>query len=155
MNCCAWSQGREVSETSSLCFWSCDFFKLHAWLPSRHQQLQLNWKHISASSFIFISDFFHFGFNYHTHIIYCFWCLVTIALANTLYLDGTPDDGTFNPYPGPTLMDSYDYVMHGRYTINVLCINTFIYYLQPLAQMYWLVMLSYLYAVFYWCPQII
>ena len=40
--------------------------------------------------------------------------VVTVALASTLSLDGTPDDGAYNPYPGPSLMDSYDYVMHGR-----------------------------------------
>ena len=67
-----------------------------------------------------------------TFNVFLFLCSVTIALANTLSLDGTPDDGTFNPYPGPSLMDSYDYVMHGRYTIDVLCINTFVYYLLPL-----------------------
>jgi DNA-directed RNA polymerase I, II, and III subunit RPABC3 len=38
----------------------------------------------------------------------------TIALAATLNMDGTMDDGQFQPYPGPSLMDSYDYVMHGR-----------------------------------------
>mmetsp|Transcript_2799 Transcript_2799/g.2797 ORF Transcript_2799/g.2797 Transcript_2799/m.2797 type:complete len:159 (+) Transcript_2799:71-547(+) len=39
---------------------------------------------------------------------------VTVALANTLALDGTPDDGQYNPFPGPSLLDSYDYAMHGR-----------------------------------------
>ena len=40
--------------------------------------------------------------------------ITTIALASTLALDGSQDDGSFNPYPGPSLLDSYDYVMHGR-----------------------------------------
>ena len=39
---------------------------------------------------------------------------LTIALASTLALDGTPDDGLYNPNPGPSLMDTYDYVTHGR-----------------------------------------
>ena len=47
---------------------------------------------------------------------------------STLSLDGTPDDGQYNPFPGvrhpllnischppqPSLLDSYDYAMHGR-----------------------------------------
>mmetsp|Transcript_27361 Transcript_27361/g.27598 ORF Transcript_27361/g.27598 Transcript_27361/m.27598 type:complete len:155 (-) Transcript_27361:60-524(-) len=39
---------------------------------------------------------------------------LAIALASTLSLDGTPDDGMYNPNPGPSLLDSYDYVMNGR-----------------------------------------
>jgi DNA-directed RNA polymerases I, II, and III subunit RPABC3 len=39
---------------------------------------------------------------------------VTIVLASTLALDGTPDDGHYNPNPGPSLLDSYDYATHGR-----------------------------------------
>lgn len=39
---------------------------------------------------------------------------VTLALSNTLALDGSPDDGSYNPQTGPSLMDSYDYVTHGR-----------------------------------------
>lgn len=35
-------------------------------------------------------------------------------VCSTLSLDGSPDDGIYNPHPGPSLMDSYDYVMHGR-----------------------------------------
>lgn len=38
----------------------------------------------------------------------------TVAFASTLKTDGTAEDGVYNPYPGPSLMDSYDYVMHGR-----------------------------------------
>ena len=37
-----------------------------------------------------------------------------IVLANTLSLDGTPDDGSYNPDSGPSLADNFDYVMHGR-----------------------------------------
>ena len=39
---------------------------------------------------------------------------VAIEFASTLSLDGTPDDGNYNPSNGPLLSDSYDYVMHGR-----------------------------------------
>ena len=39
---------------------------------------------------------------------------VSIALATTLNLDGTPDTGLYEPHPGETLMNNYDYVMHGR-----------------------------------------
>lgn len=38
----------------------------------------------------------------------------TIALASTMNSDGTLDDGQFDAYPDASLMDSYDYVMHGR-----------------------------------------
>ena len=38
----------------------------------------------------------------------------TIAFASTLAMDGTPDNGQYNSTPGPSLLDSYDYVMHGR-----------------------------------------
>ncbi|GAB2210367.1 hypothetical protein Droror1_Dr00015633 [Drosera rotundifolia] len=39
----------------------------------------------------------------------------TIALAPTLDLDGTPDSGYFNNQSGrDTLMDRYEYIMHGR-----------------------------------------
>eukprot|EP01035_Chromulina_nebulosa_P017955 gene17955-23584_t len=37
-----------------------------------------------------------------------------VALASTISLDGSLDDGLYNPGLGPSLMDSYDYVMHGR-----------------------------------------
>lgn len=39
---------------------------------------------------------------------------IALALASTLTLDGSLDDGLFNPSPGPSLMDHYDYVMHGK-----------------------------------------
>mmetsp|Transcript_1772 Transcript_1772/g.3864 ORF Transcript_1772/g.3864 Transcript_1772/m.3864 type:complete len:149 (-) Transcript_1772:320-766(-) len=41
---------------------------------------------------------------------------MTLVLASTLNLDGSPDDHTsYNPVAGePTLADNYDYVMHGR-----------------------------------------
>eukprot|EP01041_Mallomonas_annulata_P000716 gene716-1381_t len=39
---------------------------------------------------------------------------LAIALASTLSLDGTPDDGQYNPVSGPSLLDSYEYVMNGR-----------------------------------------
>ena len=39
---------------------------------------------------------------------------MTVAFASSINLDGSEDDGQFNPHPGPTLMDSYDYVMNGR-----------------------------------------
>jgi DNA-directed RNA polymerase I, II, and III subunit RPABC3 len=39
---------------------------------------------------------------------------INVVLARTLSLDGTPDDGTYNPHMGPSLADSYEYVMHGR-----------------------------------------
>lgn len=39
-----------------------------------------------------------------------------LTLANTLYLDGTSDSGVFDPkiYEKKTLMDEYEYVMHGK-----------------------------------------
>uniref|UniRef100_A0A7S2E8I0 DNA-directed RNA polymerases I, II, and III subunit RPABC3 n=1 Tax=Trieres chinensis TaxID=1514140 RepID=A0A7S2E8I0_TRICV len=41
---------------------------------------------------------------------------ITLVLASTLNLDGTPDDHfSYAPNPGePTLADNYEYVMHGR-----------------------------------------
>jgi len=33
---------------------------------------------------------------------------------STLSLDGTPDDGLYNPSQQPSLADSYEYVTHGR-----------------------------------------
>ena len=39
---------------------------------------------------------------------------MNFALATSIKTDGSADDGVYNPHPGPTLMDSYDYVMHGR-----------------------------------------
>lgn len=41
---------------------------------------------------------------------------MTLVLASTLNLDGSPDDHTsYNPVAGePTLADNYEYVMHGR-----------------------------------------
>ena len=39
---------------------------------------------------------------------------VVVALAKSLSLSGAPDDGKYNPSSGPSLADSYDYVMHGR-----------------------------------------
>jgi len=38
----------------------------------------------------------------------------TLALASTLDLDGKPDDGVYNQEGKTTLLDSYDYGMHGR-----------------------------------------
>lgn len=38
---------------------------------------------------------------------------VELALATTLALDGSPDDGTYNPNMGPSLLDKYEYVVHG------------------------------------------
>jgi len=41
---------------------------------------------------------------------------ITLVLASTLNLDGSPDDHfSYAPTPGePTLADTYDYVMHGK-----------------------------------------
>ena len=39
---------------------------------------------------------------------------VVCALAKSLSLSGAPDDGKYNPSSGPSLADSYEYVMHGR-----------------------------------------
>ena len=39
---------------------------------------------------------------------------LTVVLASTLSLDGSPDDGTFNQTGEPTLADNYEYVMYGR-----------------------------------------
>ncbi|KAG5399651.1 hypothetical protein IGI04_014258 [Brassica rapa subsp. trilocularis] len=43
----------------------------------------------------------------------CLWLLdmITLAMAPTLNLDGTPDTGYFTP---KTLADKYEYVMHGK-----------------------------------------
>lgn len=38
----------------------------------------------------------------------------TIALATTLNTDGTPGDGTFDQSGRKSLMDKYEYVMHGK-----------------------------------------
>jgi len=38
----------------------------------------------------------------------------TLVLASTLNLDGTPDSNEFNQSGEPSLMDSYEYVMHGK-----------------------------------------
>ncbi|GBG27476.1 DNA-directed RNA polymerases I, II, and III subunit rpabc3 [Hondaea fermentalgiana] len=38
----------------------------------------------------------------------------TLALASTLDMDGKPDDGTYNQSGAPTLLDKFDYGMHGR-----------------------------------------
>ena len=38
----------------------------------------------------------------------------SLVLAKTVNLDGTPDDGSYKMFDGPTLMDKYEYVMHGR-----------------------------------------
>jgi len=38
----------------------------------------------------------------------------TLALASTLKLDGTPDDGTFDQSGEPTLANKYEYVMYGK-----------------------------------------
>eukprot|EP00026_Physarum_polycephalum_P022028 Phypoly_transcript_25755.p1 GENE.Phypoly_transcript_25755~~Phypoly_transcript_25755.p1 ORF type:complete len:169 (+),score=21.78 Phypoly_transcript_25755:68-508(+) len=37
-----------------------------------------------------------------------------LALASTLNLDGTPDEGSFDPSDRPTLADKYEYVMYGK-----------------------------------------
>lgn len=37
-----------------------------------------------------------------------------LVLASTLNLDGTPDANEFNQSGEPSLMDNYEYVMHGR-----------------------------------------
>ena len=37
-----------------------------------------------------------------------------LALASTLNLDGTPDPNEFNQSGEPSLMDAYEYVMHGK-----------------------------------------
>jgi len=39
---------------------------------------------------------------------------VNLALASTLRLDGQPDEKTYNPTDDPSLMDHYEYVMHGK-----------------------------------------
>ena len=38
---------------------------------------------------------------------------MTVAIASTLNLDGTADDGTFEQSGKKTLADKYDYVMYG------------------------------------------
>jgi len=38
----------------------------------------------------------------------------TLALASTLDLEGKPDDGTFDQSGKPTLLDKFDYGMHGK-----------------------------------------
>ncbi len=38
----------------------------------------------------------------------------TLALASTLSLDGTPDDGTFDQSRRKSLADKYEYVMYGK-----------------------------------------
>uniref|UniRef100_A0A7S2GK34 DNA-directed RNA polymerases I, II, and III subunit RPABC3 n=1 Tax=Octactis speculum TaxID=3111310 RepID=A0A7S2GK34_9STRA len=44
---------------------------------------------------------------------------IAFALANTLSLDGSPDDGTYNQQDGPSLLDRYEYAMHGKvYNFN-------------------------------------
>ena len=37
-----------------------------------------------------------------------------MVLATTLNLDGTPDANEFNQSGAPSLMDPYEYVMHGK-----------------------------------------
>ena len=37
-----------------------------------------------------------------------------LSLASTLHLDGTPDSNEFNQSELPSLMDNYEYVMHGK-----------------------------------------
>ncbi len=39
---------------------------------------------------------------------------VSVALATSINLDGTPDSGLYEPHQNDTLMNNYDYVMHGR-----------------------------------------
>jgi len=39
---------------------------------------------------------------------------LTVVLASTLNLDLTTDEKTFNQSGDPSLMDSYEYVMHGK-----------------------------------------
>mmetsp|Transcript_2028 Transcript_2028/g.3617 ORF Transcript_2028/g.3617 Transcript_2028/m.3617 type:complete len:110 (+) Transcript_2028:367-696(+) len=36
------------------------------------------------------------------------------ALASTLDMEGKPDDGTYNQSGEPTLLDKFDYGMHGK-----------------------------------------
>ena len=38
---------------------------------------------------------------------------VTLVLASSIALDGAPDDAEYNANVGPSLMDSFEYVMHG------------------------------------------
>mmetsp|Transcript_11299 Transcript_11299/g.15641 ORF Transcript_11299/g.15641 Transcript_11299/m.15641 type:complete len:144 (+) Transcript_11299:98-529(+) len=38
----------------------------------------------------------------------------SLALASTLNLDGTPDDGVYDPIAKPSLADNYQYVMYGK-----------------------------------------
>ena len=38
----------------------------------------------------------------------------SFALASTLNLDGSPDEGVYEQNTKPTLMDKYEYVMHGK-----------------------------------------
>lgn len=44
------------------------------------------------------------------------WCLLSMMVISDLIssLTGSADDGNYNPNYGPSLMDHYDYVMHGR-----------------------------------------
>ena len=37
-----------------------------------------------------------------------------LSLASTLHVDGTPDANEYNQSELPSLMDSYEYVMHGK-----------------------------------------
>lgn len=39
---------------------------------------------------------------------------ISLAIASTLSTDGTPDDGSYQVHMGPSLLDQYDYAMHGR-----------------------------------------
>uniref|UniRef100_A0A7S2R5B9 DNA-directed RNA polymerases I, II, and III subunit RPABC3 n=1 Tax=Rhizochromulina marina TaxID=1034831 RepID=A0A7S2R5B9_9STRA len=39
---------------------------------------------------------------------------ISFALASSLAIDGTADDGTYNQDDGPSLLDQYEYAMHGR-----------------------------------------
>lgn len=38
----------------------------------------------------------------------------TLAIANSLQLSGTPDDGVYDQSNKPSLADKFEYVMHGR-----------------------------------------
>lgn len=39
---------------------------------------------------------------------------VALVLAHTLSLDGTPDEGSFDPTDRKSLMDKFEYVMYGK-----------------------------------------
>jgi DNA-directed RNA polymerase I, II, and III subunit RPABC3 len=83
-------------------------------------------KDVKGKPFDHVSRFDCQGENYEMKLsldintdIYPMWKSdkFSMALASTLYLDGTPDDGMYNPSLSQmdnTLLEKYDYVMYGK-----------------------------------------